>query len=54
MANMSDYLSQLQKLTKQNLEILQAINDSFFTKREHLTVTVGSSISFMPVLPQVI
>ena len=48
MANMSDYLSQLQKLTKQNLEILQAINDSFFTKREHLTVTVGSANYAMP------
>lgn len=48
MANMSDYLSQLQKLTKQNLEILQAINNSFFTKREHLTVTVGSANYAIP------
>ena len=48
MANISDYLSQLQTLTKKNLEILQAINDSFFTKREHLTVSVGDAEYVIP------
>lgn len=41
MANISDYLSQIQKLTQQNLSILKTLNDSFFTKKTHLEVTIG-------------
>lgn len=48
MANIAEYLSQIQTLTKKNLEILQAINDSFFTKREHLTVSVGDTQYVIP------
>jgi len=48
MAKLSEYVEQLQTLTQKNLEILQAINDSFFTKREHLTVQVGDSQYVMP------
>lgn len=48
MANITDYLSQLQTLTQRNLEILQAINDSFFTKKEHLRVTIGDTDYAMP------
>lgn len=48
MANISEYLSQLQTLTKRNLEILQAINSSFFTKKEHLMVNVGDSEYVIP------
>lgn len=48
MANISEYLSQLQTLTKSNLEILQAINNSFFTKKEHLMVNVGDSEYVIP------
>ena len=35
MASINDYLVQLENLTQQNLKILQAINDSFFTKHNH-------------------
>ena len=48
MANIADYLSQLQTLTQRNLEILQAINDSFYTKKEHLRVTVGDTDYAVP------
>lgn len=46
--NTSDYLSQLQALTKQNLEILKALNDSFFTKNEHITAAVGDNVFVIP------
>ena len=39
--NISDYVSQLQTLTQKNLEILKAINDSFYTKNEHIVAGVG-------------
>ena len=48
MANIAEYLDQLQTLTQKNLEILQAINNSFFTKREHLTVSVGDTEYVIP------
>ena len=48
MANIAEYLTQLQTLTQKNLEILQAINDSFFTKHEHLTVSVGDAEYVIP------
>lgn len=38
----------LQELTQQNLDILSAINDSFFTKHDHLTVGVGSNQYVIP------
>lgn len=48
MANIAEYLSQIQSLTQKNLEILQAINDSFFTKREHIAVSVGDTQYVVP------
>ena len=48
MGTINDYLSQLQKLTQQNLDILQSINDSFYSKREHLKVTVGDAQYAIP------
>lgn len=46
--NITDYLNNIQNLTKQNLEILQAINDSFFTKKEHITTAVGNRSFAIP------
>lgn len=48
MADISEYLGQLQSLTQKNLEILKAINDSFFTKKEHLRVEVGEASYVVP------
>lgn len=48
MASINDYLAQLQNLTQQNLEILQAINDSFFTKQDHLSVNISGQQFAMP------
>ena len=48
MATVADYLIQLQKLTKTNLELLGAINQSFFTRQEHLEVRVDSQRYVMP------
>ena len=48
MKSVTDYVVQLQKLTQQNLDILSAINDSFLTKQNHLSVTVGESRYALP------
>ena len=40
MSNINDYLLQLQSLTKTNWEILKALNDSFYTKQDKLSVNV--------------
>ena len=37
MANITDTLIQLTELTRDNLQILEAINDAFYTKRSNLT-----------------
>lgn len=46
--NIADYVEHLQTLTQKNLEILQAINNSFFTKQEHIQVQVGDSRYVIP------
>lgn len=46
--NITDYLIKLQKLTNQNLEILQALNDAFFSKQTHLNVNIGDSNYALP------
>ena len=38
MKSVTDCIVQLQQLTQQNLDILTAINDSFFTRQNHLSV----------------
>lgn len=48
MASINEYVIQLQELTQQNLDILKAINDSFFTKQNHLSVNVGDQNFAMP------
>lgn len=48
MNSVSDYLIQLQKLTRQNFDILSAINESFFSKQTHLNVKVGDNNYAIP------
>jgi hypothetical protein len=48
MASVTEYLEKLQKLTQTNCEILQAINDSFFTKNNYLTATVDDNTYVIP------
>lgn len=48
MANITEYLERLQKLTQTNLDILQAINDSFYTKQNHLSVKIGDNQYAIP------
>lgn len=48
MASVTEHMVKLQELTKTNLEILQAINNSFYTKKNHLSVKVGDSQFSIP------
>ena len=48
MASINDCLVQIQKLTQKNLEILKAINDSFLTDQNHLSVKIGETAYAMP------
>lgn len=48
MANVNDYLIQLQKLTKTNLEILSAINESLTTRQDYLQVNIGEASYVIP------
>ena len=48
MASVTEYLERLQKLTQTNCEILQAINDSFFTKQDYLTANVDNNTYVIP------
>lgn len=48
MTSVTDYLLQLQSLTKTNLEILQAINSAFTTNQTHLAVNVNESVYAIP------
>ena len=40
--SLSEYLQEIQDLTTKNYEILKAINDSFYTKSEHLSVNINN------------
>ena len=44
----SESLLQIAELTKQNLQILQVLNDSFYTKSNHLSTTVGEVTYTIP------
>ena len=46
--SVTECLSQIQDLTKKNLEILQGINDSFFTKQNHLSINIGDDRFVIP------
>ena len=48
MASVNEYLIQIQELTKTNLEILSAINKSFTSKNDHLTVSIADSTYVIP------
>jgi uncharacterized coiled-coil DUF342 family protein len=48
MANVINYLEQIQKLTNTNLEILKTLNDSFFTKKSHLIAQVNDTSYVIP------
>ena len=48
MASITDHVIKLQELTQRNLEILQALNDSFFTNQNHLSVRVGDNQYAIP------
>lgn len=44
----SESLLQIAELTKQNLQILQVLNDSFYTKSNHLSTRVGDATYTIP------
>lgn len=46
--NIADYLVQIENLTSTNLQILKAINDSFFTKKNHLFTEIGDTTYVIP------
>ena len=41
--NLTEVLAELQKVTNRNLEILQALNDSFYSKREHISAVIDGT-----------
>lgn len=48
MANINEYLIKIQELTQTNLEILNALNESFFTKQNHISVEIEGSKYAIP------
>ena len=46
--NIADYLTQIETLTNTNLKILQTINDSFFTKQNHLYAEIDDKKFVIP------
>ena len=48
MASITEHVIKLQELTQKNLDLLQALNDSFFTNQNHLSVKVGDNKYAMP------
>lgn len=48
MATVTDYLIKIQDLTKQNLDILKVINESFFTNKSHLKSTISGVTYAIP------
>ena len=48
MASVTEYLERLQKLTQTNLDLLKALNDSFYTKNSHLVINVDSNKFVIP------
>ena len=48
MASITEHVIKLQELTQKNLDILQALNDSFYTNQNHLLVEVGGGQYAIP------
>lgn len=46
--SLTEYLVEIQELTKKNFEILKALNDSFYTKSEHLRVNIDNTNYVIP------
>lgn len=46
--SLTEYLVEIQELTKKNFEILKALNDSFYTKAEHLRVNIDNTNYVIP------
>lgn len=46
--SLTEYLTSIQELTKKNLEILNALNDAFYTKSEHLSVNIDNKPYVIP------
>ena len=44
----SDYLVKIEELTNTNLELLKALNDSFYTNQEHLSVNLDKGAFVIP------
>ena len=47
-ANIADYLKQIESLTNTNLQILKSLNDSFYTKKNHLYTEINDSTYIIP------
>ena len=50
MASVNECLIKIQELTQTNLDILKALNDSFFTNKNHLMVEVSGN-QFASIIP---
>jgi len=48
MATIHEVLAEIQDLTNQNLKILEALNDSFYTSREHVSVEINNNTYTLP------
>lgn len=46
--NIADYLRQIETLTNTNLQILKSLNDSFYTKKNHLLAEVDDTTYVIP------
>ena len=46
--SISECLAQIVNLTRKNLAILKAINEAFYTKRDHLAVVVDDETFVIP------
>ena len=46
--NITDYLAQVENLTSTNLQILKTLNDSFFTKKNHLFAEIDDTTYVIP------
>ena len=46
--NIADYLTQIETLTNTNLQILKTLNDSFFTKKNHIYTEVNDTTYVIP------
>ena len=48
MASVNECLVKIQEITQQNLDILKTFNDAFFTKQDHLSVSISGSKYIIP------